>query len=166
MISLPPGGWFVKPKNKPPGKDYYANLRRERIKQQRAAQTAKLREEQARRAAIPKQDPRPGYWLVCAAKGGPTVAACVRVVTTIAEPDNPDNAMAERSPHLAAFILDEPVALDKVWHWRLQEIDEGEYRYQCDAAAWARRHSPDEPIANPRKKVDLRNVPIPFTEDT
>ena len=164
MISLRPG-LFVMPKNKPASNDWYDRVRRERIKRVRDTQTAKLAAEQARRAAIPREDPRPGYWLVRAAKGGPTVAACIRVVTTTAEPDNPDNVMAERSPHLAAFILDEPVALDKVWHWRIKEIDEAEYRYQCDAAVWAKRFSPDEPIANPRKKVDLRNVPIPFAED-
>ncbi len=139
------------------------DLRRARIKRRRDAETAELKRMAERWAATQRTDPHPGYWLVRLAKGGPAVAACIRVVQTTAEPDNPENDMAgARSPHLAAFVLDEPAALDRVWNWRGAPITEGEYKFQCAIAAWARKYSPDEPIANPRKRVELKNIPIPF----
>ena len=144
--------------------DTHEDLRRHRIRQQREAETQQLRALAARWR--PQTDPHPGFWLVRLVKRGPLVAACVRVVQTTAEPDNPENDMTgTRSPHLAAFVLDEPVALDRVWNWRLDPITEAEYKFQCANAAWARRFSSEEPIAQPRRPVDLRKVPLPFAED-
>lgn len=141
-------------------------LRRARIRRRRDVETEKLKALAARRAALPREDPHPGFWLVRLVKGGPEVAACLRVIETVAEPDNPENDMTgTRSPHLAAFVLDQPVPLERVWDWRGEPITEAEYRHQCASAEWARLFSPQEPIANPFRKVDLTRLPIPFVED-
>jgi hypothetical protein len=143
---------------------YYEELRRQRTQRRRDAETKRLKAEAARR--VPQRDPEPGFWRLRLAKGGPLVAACICVVETTTEPGNAGNDMAgTRSPHLAAFVLDEPVAMDRVWHWRLEPITENEYRFQCATAAWAKKFSPEEPIANPKSPVDLKKLPIPFTED-
>lgn len=98
--------------------------------------------------------PQPGFWLVRLGKGTPPSPACIRWCETTAEPDEPDNEM-ERSPFLAAFIHEMPVAMGRVWDWRGQPITEQEYRYRCALTDWAQKHAPDLPEAEPTKRVNL-----------
>ena len=108
-------------------------------------------------------DPQPGWWLVKLVKGGPTVAACIRLVLTEFEPDFPQNDMrGTRSPFLAAFVNDEPVDMDRVWLTKGEPITEAEYAFRVADAKWAAEHAPNEPAAQPHKAVDLRQIPIPF----
>ncbi len=105
----------------------------------------------------------PGYWRLRLVKGGPLVAACIRWVHTVAEPDDPENDMADtRSPFLAAFVNDKPVELDRVWHSKGEPIDEPTYRFMVAEAAWTTEYAPLEPAARPTEPVNLRQIPIPF----
>ncbi len=48
------------------------------------------------------------------------------------------------------------------WLWLCQNpITEADYNYMVASLAWAAENAPDEPMANPRNKVDWTKVPIP-----
>ena len=51
------------------------------------------------------------------------------------------------------------------WLWLCQNpITEAEYNYMVASLAWAAENAPDEPMANPRDKVDWTKVPVPQFE--
>lgn len=119
---------------------------------------------------------RIGYWLVRHRVGprglyGPLCPAAIMWVHTTAEPGRPDNEM-DRSPFLAAFIGGEVVSFATLFPTtddlgerivRIeQEIDEKEYQFRLADAAWAKKHAPHEPAANPRKRINLLQAPLPF----
>lgn len=107
--------------------------------------------------------PQAGWWLIRLAKGAPRVAACIRSVQTTHEPGQPDNDMTgTRSPFLAAFVLDEPVDIDRVWLTRGEVITESEYRYRCADHAWLEKNDPGHPMAAPAEPIDLLTAPVPF----
>lgn len=41
-------------------------------------------------------------------------------------------------------------------------ISESEYNYLVATSKWAAKHAPDEPEANPREKIDMNKVSLPF----
>lgn len=102
--------------------------------------------------------PEPGHWAIRLVKGGPEVGACIRWEHTTAEPGRPTNMM-DRSPFLAAYINGEPVALQDVWTRRGRHITPDEYRHLVTDRQWCATYAPHLPEANPRKPVDLRNLP-------
>ena len=105
--------------------------------------------------------PGTGYWLMRAVKKGPEVPAAIQWERTEHEPGAPDNRM-ERSPILTARIAGDVVAWDRVWNWTKREIDRAEYEYRMADMDYAKRYAPHEPAANPRKKLDLMQAPLPF----
>lgn len=114
--------------------------------------------ESVRRSYVPQV----GYWLVRLRKGGPRVPAAIRWIHTTHEPGRPSNKM-ERSPFLAAFIMDDPVSLDEVVFARkIETISEEEYQYRVALGHWTAEHAPDEPLANPRRPIDLLKAPPPW----
>ncbi len=98
---------------------------------------------------------RPGYFLIRLGREAPLVAA--RIYER--EPDDGDTPAGE--------ILREPCDPVFVWTGRdrapLVPRDgltvEQEYAFWCADAAWARDHAPQEPIARPRRPVDLTVLP-------
>lgn len=46
----------------------------------------------------------------------------------------------------------------RIWHSGT-EIDESEYRFMAADAAWARKHAPDDPVAQPKNPVNLADLP-------
>lgn len=105
--------------------------------------------------------PGTGYWLMRMVKLGPEVPASIQWETTEHEPGNPDNVM-DRSPILTARINGDIVAWDRVWNWTKREITESEFHFRTADAAWARTNAPNEPAANPTRRLDLMQVPAPF----
>jgi hypothetical protein len=105
--------------------------------------------------------PEPGHWLIRFGRDRPAVPACIRWVHTTHEPGLPENPM-ERSPFLAAFIIEEPAGLDEVWDRKGEPITEAEHRYHVDNARWAKAYAPREAIARPRQRVDWSTQPPPF----
>lgn len=104
--------------------------------------------------------PEPGFWMIRLVKGGPLVPAAIMRVQTTQDPETGEPM--ERSSFLAAFINGEPVDIDAVWLTRGTEITEAEYRFRVADAEWARRHAQFDPIANPRRRVDLAAIALPF----
>lgn len=105
--------------------------------------------------------PQEGFWLVRQVKGGPRVPAAIMVVHTTQEPGEPGNLM-ERSPFVAAFVAGEPVAVDVVWLHRGESITEADYNFRVADIEWAKEHAPDEPQAQPRRRIDLMQATLPF----
>jgi hypothetical protein len=100
----------------------------------------------------------PGHYLFRLGRDRPLVAA--RIFER--PPDDGDTPAGE--------ILGEPCDPIVIWAGRDREplvprpgmTVEQEYAFRCADAAWAREHSREEPIANPRRKVDFRTLaPIP-----
>ena len=68
----------------------------------------------------------------------------------------------DRSRRLYALVDGKPFDPVAVWHSRSEAIDEAEYRYMTDAAAWDRVYDPDAPTANPHQPIDHLAVRPPF----
>ena len=72
------------------------------------------------------------------------------------------NPRFDRSRFLAAFINDQPVDMDRVWHAKGQQIDAAEYAFMVAEAAWATAYAPTEPAARPHERVNIKQLAIPF----
>jgi hypothetical protein len=105
-----------------------------------------------------------GFWMISRSKRHPEIPA--RTYWTNAEPGNPDNVLDRWPlPFIAGEIggdLADP--LDIFGAPRKRQIKEAEYQYQMASMAWAREYSPEEPLANPDRRVDLSKIPVPFAE--
>ena len=113
--------------------------------------------------ARPLSMPAEGHWLIRLVRNGPPVAASIRWVETTVEPGVPENDMAgTRSRFMAAFINGEPVDIDRVWLVRGHAIDEAEYNFRIADFEHACQWRPDDPVAEPTKKIDLMRAPMPF----
>lgn len=111
-------------------------------------------------------DPQPGCYRLRLAKSGPWVAARIfekPCYCTIGGGD--DNAShrwtpaCDRSPtpHLIAEVNGEPYDVELVWISG-EPISPADYRFMLADADWAKANAPDEPVANPRRSVDLRTL--------
>jgi hypothetical protein len=110
----------------------------------------------AGRGSVSPSHPTPGYWRIRLRKGAPEVVCCIREVE---EPE--EDVWWDGNPCLAAYILDAPAAMERVWLWHGPAITEAEYRYQCALVAYCREHEPNDPLAQPHRAVDLtRLAPI------
>jgi hypothetical protein len=98
----------------------------------------------------------PGYYMIRLGRDKPLVVAC-RIYER--DPDDGDTPAGE--------MLGEPCDPILVWAGRDREplvapagyTAEGWYRYLCDDARWAKENAPEEPIANPYRKADLKKLP-------
>lgn len=116
------------------------------------------------RVGVDPNDPKPGWWLLRAVKGGHTrVPACIVWVETVVDPDFPDNGMVgTRSPFLAAFIGRDVVDLDRVWLSVKEECTEAEWQYRMAVLTHCQEWEPSTPEATPWKPIDLMTVPLPW----
>ena len=105
------------------------------------------------RPGVSPSHPEPGFWRFRLRKGAPEVVCCIREVE---EPE--EDVWWEGNPCLAAYVLDEPAPMEKVWTWRGEPITEAEYRYQCALVAHCREHEPEDPMAKPHRAVDLTKL--------
>jgi hypothetical protein len=114
----------------------------------------------------------PGYWAIKLRTGGPPVPA--RTFWCDHEPGNPDNKLDRWPlPFIAGEIagdvadpLDIFAARSRVpLRPRGGLTQPQEYAFQVADIRHARVWRPDEPIANPRHRVRLSRLPIPFVED-
>jgi hypothetical protein len=103
----------------------------------------------------------PGFWMVKLHRRGLPTPAAIMWLHTVCEPDDPANLM-ERSPFLGGFISGDPARVEDVWHRRGEAITADEYEFQVAVVRHCREHEPDAPEANPRRAIDLRNVPSVF----
>lgn len=111
------------------------------------------------------QRPQVGQWLTKLVKGGPEIAVAIEMRSVEHEPGEPDNDMrGSRSPTMVGIVEGKVVDPWAVWRMSLygRAIARAEYEFRVANAAWAREHAPNEPIANPRTRVDLMKVALPW----
>lgn len=103
--------------------------------------------------------PVAGFYLVRLAKG-----AMQTPVRLWFGPPIVERRKLDRAPRWQAVVdgaLTDDV--DSIWPFCARwPIDRREYRFRLRRAAWARRHAPLHPAANPRERIDLRNMPPIF----
>jgi hypothetical protein len=101
----------------------------------------------------------PGYYMIRLGRDKPLLVAC-RIYER--DPDDGDTPAGEMlgkpcDPiRIWAGIDRQPLVPPNDGHpWTV----EGYYRYLCDLAPWAKENAPEEPIANPYRKVDFTKLP-------
>ena len=56
----------------------------------------------------------------------------------------------------------ETADVEQQWSWlNARPIPESEFLYLTATISWAESYAPDEPLANPRERVDWSKVPTP-----
>lgn len=112
----------------------------------------------------PRGEIQPGYFMVRLGPKHPRVPA--RIYLCDHEPGNPDNKI--ETPFLAGEFVGEFIDPVVIWSNRYREpllprdglkTVEAEYAFLVAEAAWAKEWSKDDPVANPRRKVDLTAIP-------
>lgn len=103
-------------------------------------------------------EPEIGFYKTRLIKGGPWVPVRIFMGVT-PDPNFPDNKM-DRSPVVQASIGGErhgdPYHL---WIWCCgNPIKEPEYNWRMADKEWCGKHAPNEPAANPRQRIDVRNT--------
>lgn len=100
--------------------------------------------------------PEPGFFSYRLVKKGPKVAA--RIIhhdgrwSVEINGDRKGGAVVDPIDNKMIF---------RVWH-SADRIDEAEYRYLLDRAAWARQYAPDDPYAHPDQPIRLDRTPPLF----
>lgn len=113
-------------------------------------------------------EPQPGLYRMRLVKGGPWVAARIHRTChcTVNGGDASDahewRDGCDRFPALQGEVDGRSRDPVSIWHSRIERIDEAEYRFLTDAAAWDRKHAPEAPGANPDKPIDPLTTPTLF----
>lgn len=108
--------------------------------------------------------PQPGFFRLRVVKGGPWVGAVIWSPCPIQFPEDTwacagdDYQPLDRPRILLAEIDGKPVSPHTVWISG-EQITAREWRYLTEGAAWDRRYDPSAPAANPRRAVDLNELP-------
>lgn len=102
--------------------------------------------------------PEPGFFKTRLVRGGPYVPARIFREPAV---DPLTGEVMERPCLLQAEIAGRACDPERVWHFAWP-IEEAEYRYLVATAAWAERHAPSEPAANPGRAIDLNDLPPLF----
>jgi hypothetical protein len=111
----------------------------------------------------------PGYWAIKLRKRGPPVPA--RTFFCDHEPGNPENKLEVSflAGEIAGDVADPldifaaPVRAELEPRGGLTQPQE--YAYRVADIRHARQWRKDDPLANPRRRVRLNRMPIPFVED-
>jgi hypothetical protein len=116
---------------------------------------------------IQVSEPREGYFKVRKINGGMWVAARFWFGQPII-----DGEQQDRSPRWCVEVDGKTCRPDRqaghrvpldaldVWPWAAgHPISRHEYGFLRKRAAWARKHAPEHPAANPREPIDLRKLP-------
>lgn len=103
--------------------------------------------------------PIAGFYKTKLVKGGPWVPVCI----WFGAPLDPDTLEPlDRSHRWNAIRDNRLVDIDRVWPSVYgHEISEEDYRLMLALATHARKHDPQQPIANPRKRIDFLTVKPP-----
>ena len=104
--------------------------------------------------------PTPGFYRLALRSG----AAPVGVRIWFGQPLDPvTGEEMDRSLRFQAQANGEMIDLEEVWpRCARQIITETEYDLMCRKARWAREHAPDSALADPRRRIDPLNSPLPF----
>lgn len=110
--------------------------------------------------------PREGFYRTRLINGALWVGVMVWWGRTIVDGETQDraprwcvavNGRTDKLDHEAGCHV--PLDAYDVWPWCCgQPISHREFAFLKRRAAWARRHAPDHPAANPRERIDLRKM--------
>lgn len=114
----------------------------------------------------PADLPRAGFFKTRIVRGGPWVGA--RIYETLCcctinggdenvEHKWQDNCDRYPRPRLSAEMDGRPSSVNRVWGVST-EIEESEYHYLVDSAAWDRENDPDSPYITANKALDINKM--------
>ncbi|MCF8533873.1 MAG: hypothetical protein K9G48_12775 [Reyranella sp.] len=120
--------------------------------------------------AVPVWPPIAGYYAIRLVKDGPLVP--VRIWHGLAEIDGETQDRGEdwrveidgRTDRVekdkeTGATCSVPLEITRAWPYCLKHpIEEWRYRYRIKHGEWAREHAPAHPHANPREKIDVRQM--------
>lgn len=104
-------------------------------------------------------DPKPGFYRRRMVRHGPWVPVRIWLEQPV------DGETGELTGDETLRCEVDGRAADPGHQWTYvagQPISESDFNYMRQRAAWALRHAPDHPIANPNAPVDWDRAPIPF----
>jgi len=115
-----------------------------------------LRSEAPYRRPTPKDHPKPGWYWTRLVKGGPKIP--IRITATeVVRGNKPNRVLFE------VFVGDQEVVWTTVWpDCSANKLTEKEHRYLLEMGRWTTANDPDAPEANPRKKINLHDMPPLF----
>lgn len=120
-----------------------------------------VRQPQRNTVAYDPDIPTPGFYRYRLRHGGMPVAVHV-FLGPIVDPDTGE-AMLDRGHAWQATVNGRPVDLYSVWPRCAREpINEREAAYLTELQRWGERNDPDGFHANPHKKIDLLQAPLPW----
>lgn len=103
-------------------------------------------------------DPQPGYYRRKLVKGGPWVPVRIWLVECIDETTG--ELMAPS--YLCCDVDGKPASPDDQWPYCCdQAISVADFEHMTKLSKYAKARDPREPLADPRKRIDLMNVPFP-----
>lgn len=108
--------------------------------------------------SISGDEPQCGWYKTRLAKGGPWVPARIWMY----QPTDAETGELDGDETLQCEIDGRWADAGDKWIWLCQHpITEAEFNYLTAARQWAQENAPDEPLANPRQRVDWLKVPTP-----
>jgi len=107
--------------------------------------------------AVYNEEPECGWFKTRLVRGGPFVPARIWLY----QPTDADGQLTGPEV-LQAELNGEYAAPQTVWERSSgNPISEHEFQYMTDLAAHLAEHAPDDPLANPRQRIDPFKIPTP-----
>lgn len=104
------------------------------------------------------EDPQAGFFKRRLVKDGPWVPVKIWLEQII----DPETGELAGDSFYCCDVNGSPSDPETHWLWAcMQPIAETDYDYLVDLGKYARRHAPSEPLADPRKPIDLFTAPPP-----
>jgi hypothetical protein len=102
------------------------------------------------------EDPQCGWFKRKLVKHGPWVPAKIWLCQVI------EDGCLVNDSKFQAEVNGKYADAEREWSWLCgNPITEAEFNYLTAACQWSRDYAPDEPMANPKEKVDWLRVPVP-----
>jgi hypothetical protein len=72
----------------------------------------------------------------------------------------------DRAPRWQAQCNGDPIDVERVWPQCARDpIDAAEYAHLAERQAWAKTHAPGSALAEPRRRADFLQMPIPWEDE-
>lgn len=109
---------------------------------------------------IRDDQPKAGFFKMQLRSGARPVGVCIWHGAPL---DPVTGEELDRSHRWQAMVNDRPIDLDRVWpQCAGEEISLAEYQRLSATEKWARENAPNSSAADPRKKVDWLQDPMPL----
>lgn len=103
-------------------------------------------------------EPQSGYYRRRLVKGGPWVPVKIWLIQIV----DPETGELTQPSYFCCDVDGKPASAEDQWSYVCdQPITRADYDHMVDVSKYAKARDPREPLADPRKKVNLMNVPFP-----